>query len=99
MVGAENSLSLSHFLSQWDEPEGQTASTRDGRTGGRHKKAQWFWWWGHTHILTHTYYTHTHTHTHSRAVTIRQIGILHIACKIFTIYCCIAIQMRLLLNQ
>ena len=27
-----------------------------------------------------------------RAVTIRQIGILHIACKMFTIYCCIAIH-------
>lgn len=27
-----------------------------------------------------------------RAVTIRQIGILHIACKMFAIYCCIAIH-------
>ena len=34
-----------------------------------------------------------------RAVTMRQIGILHIACKMFTIYCCIAVQMWLLLNQ
>ena len=31
----------------------------------------------------------------TRAVTIRQIGILHIACRMFTIYCCIAIQMWL----
>ena len=31
------------------------------------------------------------------AVTIWQIGILHIACKMSTIYCCIAIQ--ILLNQ
>ena len=32
-------------------------------------------------------------------VTIRHIGILHIACKMFTIYCYIAIQMWILLNQ
>ena len=32
-----------------------------------------------------------------KAVTIWQIGILHIACKMSTIYCCIAIQ--ILLNQ
>jgi len=33
------------------------------------------------------------------AVTIQQIDILHIACKMFTTYCYIAIQMWLLLSQ
>jgi len=55
----------------------------------------------HTHIHTHSHthaHTHTYTYIHIRAVTITQIGILHIACKMFT---CIAIQnlMWLLLNQ
>jgi len=50
----------------------------------------------HTDMHTHTC---THTHVHTRTVTIQQIGIMHIACKMFTIYCCIAIQMWLLLNQ
>jgi len=35
----------------------------------------------------------------NRAVTIRQIGILHIVCKMFTIHCYTAIHMWSLLNQ
>jgi len=34
-----------------------------------------------------------------RAVTIWQICVLRVACKMFTIYCCIAIQMWLLSYQ
>jgi len=35
----------------------------------------------------------------ARTVTIQQIGILRIASKMFAVYCCIAIQMWLLLNR
>ena len=36
------------------------------------------------------------SHVSIRAVTIQQVGILHISCKMFTIYCCFAIQIWLL---
>jgi len=56
-----------------------------------------------THLCT-DYFTYTyHLITCQNAIAHNNIitlyGILCIVCKMFTIYCCIAIQMRLLLNQ